>query len=1024
MGASIILNSRYFRVAKPGEQEVKNHVLIKSHVADLVEYVGTRESVSFNTSDVTMQGEATDKQKLALQNLMNECEDYKNTHEYKDYIANPSKANASELISRLSEMLLLDNGIYAGDAASKLVSYVGTRPSVDIEKSQQHGLFSSSENVNLSKAMEEISNHQGRVWTHVISLRREDADRLGYSSQAPWKQLVRSKIDTIAKANNIKFENLRWYAGMHNTGHHPHIHLFIYSTDPKEGFINKNGIKNIKSSFANEIFKDDLKFIFVEQTEYRNKIKNEMSQLVDKINENPLSQFDNDTLKHLQQGLQTLAKHLPQTGKYYYKYQSKEVKNMVDDLLKSIMEKSPDMHKLYGMWCSEQEKILGTYNNEPNYKTPIERNNNFKFLKNSLLKKARELQPYIYNKDITVSKLSNINHFDVDIEENIITYENQETKNNNIENDKISVKIEKTENINDVSENISDNNSIPKNISENAPDELSNIGNDYTIEKTLAMPVFLITNEDFLKLIYQAESNPNAAYEVAVSYLYGNNVTKNYELAQQYMVMAANGSNAFAHYELGKMYSNGVGVEADKEISIKYFQQAHDLLLSMLTPNIIDCIYAKVRIPKINYDTCKVLYTLGVMYYKGLGVEQDYQKAGMYFSQSAEKIPYSNIYLGNMKMYGLGTEVNYITAKNYYEGAAQSNSELTQAQASYKIGMMYEKGLGTNIDYRAAFSNYLKAAKLNFADAHYKMGELLANEKFQIKDIGKEQADICYTNAFDLYTKADIEMPNSSTELTIGTMYAKGQGVPQDEDKAVKWFTKSADKGNAIAYQKLGLIFADEASKYYDTEQAIEYLEKSIKEGNDFANYQLGKIYVDPESKFYDIAKAVAHLQISANEGNHFANYQLGKVYSSYGTKFFDVHKAIKNFKISALKGNIEAFYQMGKVYANPNYDCYSPIKAFDCFRIAQNNGHPYAQNQINRLNDRVNNSQTTNSSNLEQTLNSLSSILRLMAQAMRNDMNYRINNQNKIDSKARMKIKNQKIKHGHNKNENEFNIY
>lgn len=113
MGANIILNSRYFRVAQTGEQPKDKKILTKSQTADLVHYVGTRESVSLNNNDTSqMIGESTDRQKETLQALMNQCKDYENTHEYKDYIANPTKANASELITRLSEMILLDNGIY------------------------------------------------------------------------------------------------------------------------------------------------------------------------------------------------------------------------------------------------------------------------------------------------------------------------------------------------------------------------------------------------------------------------------------------------------------------------------------------------------------------------------------------------------------------------------------------------------------------------------------------------------------------------------------------------------------------------------------------------------------------------------------------------------------------------------------------------------------------------------------------------------------------------------------------------
>ncbi|MEF2920690.1 MAG: MobP3 family relaxase, partial [Acutalibacteraceae bacterium] len=880
MGASIILNSRYFRVAQPGQQENKN-IFTKSHTANLVEYVGTRESVSFNNNNPIIEGNATDKQKNALEILMKECRDYKNTHEYIDYIENPTKANASELITRLSELLLLDNGILLDEGVSELVSYVGTRPSVDIEKSQQHGLFSSTENVNLEKAMEEISNHKGRIWTHVISLRREDADRLGYSSQAPWKQLVRSQIDTIAKANNIKLENLRWYAGMHNTGYHPHIHLFIYSTDPKEGYINAKGIKSIKSAFANEIFKDDLRHSFVSQTEYRNKIKEEMERLVDKINDNPLSQYNKEIMLELQGRLIDLAKAMPTTGKYFYKYQPQDIKNQVDNILHDLIEKSADMTKLYNMWCSEQEKILGTYNKHPKYNTPIENNNNFKMLKNCLLKKARELQIdnnlYLHNTGNTIENFA----FNEPL----------------IENESVPVDERDTK--------VGDEKQIEQFIDDNLDVSIDNI---VEFEKeNLLMPDFLTVNDEILDLEYKAEDNSDSAYNLGIKYLYGStedNIAKNYELAHRYLVMSANKNNAYANYQLGKMYYNGIGVEADIEISNNYFLKAHDLLLCQLPPETWDCINCNNPINDVNYDISRVMYTLGSMYYNGYGIMQNYEKAKLYFTGSQGKIPYSNIYLGNIALYGLGCDVNYSEAKSRYENAQKSKNELTQAQSSYKIAMIYEKGLGTNVDYRLAFQHYMISADMGFADAYYKMGQLLETEKFHTKDINKEDAYSCYKSAFDLYIKAEKEMPNKTTELTIGTMYTKGQGVETNEDKAIEWLTKSAQKGNATAYQKLGLIFANNDSKYFNVEKAIEYFEKSVDGGNSFANYQLAKIYLDKESRFYDLGKAITNLQTSADQGNHFANYHLGKIYADPESQYYNLDKAITNLQTSADQGN------------------------------------------------------------------------------------------------------------------------
>ena len=77
-----------------------------------------------------------------------------------------------------------------------------------------------------------------------------------------------SKVDLIAEAHGININNLQWYAAMHDTGHHPHVHLFVYSTEPKEGFLSKNNIKSLKSEFVNEIFKDERHEIYINKDKY------------------------------------------------------------------------------------------------------------------------------------------------------------------------------------------------------------------------------------------------------------------------------------------------------------------------------------------------------------------------------------------------------------------------------------------------------------------------------------------------------------------------------------------------------------------------------------------------------------------------------------------------------------------------------------------------------------------------------------------------------------------------------------
>ena len=208
----IIVASRYLKPAAKGTR------------GNLVKYIATRETVQ-KYSPKKKDMPVTENQKQLIFELLKINLDGKKLPEYSDYLKNPSKESASELFSELLEQsadMIVDKKI--------LVKYVAERPGV--EKIGKHGLFSDSDDeIILAQAQKNIAEHQGNVWSHVISLTREDAERLGYVTPEMWRNLIMRHNDDIVKAQNIRLENLRWYAAFHNTAHHPHIHLLVYSTD-------------------------------------------------------------------------------------------------------------------------------------------------------------------------------------------------------------------------------------------------------------------------------------------------------------------------------------------------------------------------------------------------------------------------------------------------------------------------------------------------------------------------------------------------------------------------------------------------------------------------------------------------------------------------------------------------------------------------------------------------------------------------------------------------------------------------
>ena len=235
--ARIILKCPYL---KGGEKTA-------AHLSNLVKYIATRDGVEKMESGHKLW-HSTKKQKDLIAQILREFPDARDLFEYEDYLKNPNRANASEFIT-----IALEQNLDKISGREKYLDYIANRPRV--EKFDSHGLFTAGDvPLVLSQVADEVSGHTGNVWTPIISLRREDAARLGYDNASAWKALLSEKAVELAENLKIHPDHLKWYAAFHNESHHPHIHMVCYSTDPREGYLTKQGIKKMKSSLANEIF--------------------------------------------------------------------------------------------------------------------------------------------------------------------------------------------------------------------------------------------------------------------------------------------------------------------------------------------------------------------------------------------------------------------------------------------------------------------------------------------------------------------------------------------------------------------------------------------------------------------------------------------------------------------------------------------------------------------------------------------------------------------------------------------------
>lgn len=345
-------------------------------------YIATREGVE-KIDGSQKFAPATAKQKNLIEKILKDFPDSKDMFEYADYLEKQNQGSASDFISRVMED-------YAYEISGRKVyaNYIATRPRA--ERFGSHGLFTDDGvQVQLSKVTEELDKHKGNIWTAIISIRREDAERLGFNTGTRWRDMLRTQTEALAKNLKIPMENLRWYAAFHNESHHPHVHLIAYSTVENEGYLTQKGVENLRSSFAKDIFQQDLLCIYERQTEHRDKLRAEARDIVEDL----VSKINSEIYisASIQNKLLELADKLSKTkGKKVYGYLKSDVKALVDSIVDELANDGR-IKKLYDLWYEQKENTIRTYTDEIPDRIPLAQNKEFKSIKNAIIKEALKL---------------------------------------------------------------------------------------------------------------------------------------------------------------------------------------------------------------------------------------------------------------------------------------------------------------------------------------------------------------------------------------------------------------------------------------------------------------------------------------------------------------------------------------------------------------------------------------------------------------------------------------------------------
>mgnify|MGYP000855897509 CR=1 FL=1 len=268
------------------------------------------------------------------------------------------------------------------------MSYIASRPGA--EKKGMHGLFGDADNVDLEKAMEEVSGCKGRVWTHIISLHREDAARLGFDSMSAWRNLLKTHRNDIAAAMKIKPNNFRWYAAFHNEENHPHVHMMAWSADSSQGYLTKQGISDIKSGLANDIFKQEMLCLYKQKSVSRDELVREARKAMTEL----IRQMNTDFCDHpeVERLLSQLAQCLETVqGKKQYGYLPQATKRLVDEIINQ-MERLSVVAQCYDNWWKLSEQVRSYYTGEPRDRPPLSRQKEFRSIKNAVIQEAEHIR--------------------------------------------------------------------------------------------------------------------------------------------------------------------------------------------------------------------------------------------------------------------------------------------------------------------------------------------------------------------------------------------------------------------------------------------------------------------------------------------------------------------------------------------------------------------------------------------------------------------------------------------------------
>ncbi len=216
-----------------------------------------------------------------------------------------------------------------------------------------------------AESVQNVRKTNGRISLEqrVRGAWEENAACLGYDNAKTWRDLLQANQNDIAASMNIPPNHFRRYAAFHDEGKHPHVHIMAWSTQPGEAYLTRDGIRNIKSTLTNQIFKQEMLHTYEQKSQLRDELVREARRAIRQLTQEVARRIC--TVPEIEQKMERLAEQMEMVkGKKSYGYIPKSVKKTVDEAVDKL-EELPVVRACCDQWCRLQGEVEGYYHDKP-----------------------------------------------------------------------------------------------------------------------------------------------------------------------------------------------------------------------------------------------------------------------------------------------------------------------------------------------------------------------------------------------------------------------------------------------------------------------------------------------------------------------------------------------------------------------------------------------------------------------------------------------------------------------------------